>query len=223
MFKLSEKYSSSKLQTAVEEFAALPSLDLPRLAVRVSRAAESAIRGGHPWVYSNSVSSVKGEEHTGQLAIIFDKKNRFLAVGLYDSESPLRIRVLHVGKSMMIDRDFFDRRIEECIDRRKGFFDGTTTGHRWIHGESDNFPGLVVDRYSTTLVIKIYTAAWLPYLSTVVDLLRTKLSPESAVLRLSRNIMEACAEHGLADGQQLFGPTIDGPLIFQEDFLVNPL
>src|ERR1039458_2481624 len=39
-----------------------------------------------------------------------------------------------------------------------------TTGYRLIHGESDGWPGLVLDRYDTTLVLKLYTAAWLPRL-----------------------------------------------------------
>jgi len=35
-----------------------------------------------------------------------------------------------------------------------------TSGCRLVHGENDGLPGLVVDRYAETLVIKLYTAAW---------------------------------------------------------------
>lgn len=31
-------------------------------------------------------------------------------------------------------------------------------------GENDGLPGLVLDRYDGTLVLKLYTAAWLPHL-----------------------------------------------------------
>lgn len=33
--------------------------------------------------------------------------------------------------------------------------DPATTGYRWINGESDGLPGLVVDRYHDTLVAKV--------------------------------------------------------------------
>lgn len=33
-----------------------------------------------------------------------------------------------------------------------------------VAGENDSLPGLVLDRYDGTLVLKLYTAAWLPHL-----------------------------------------------------------
>jgi 23S rRNA (cytosine1962-C5)-methyltransferase len=67
-------------------------------------------------------------------------------------------------------------------------FDEHTTGFRCIHGEADGWPGLVLDRYDTTLVLKLYTAAWLPRLKELVGLIGQCLKPERVVLRLSRNI-----------------------------------
>src|SRR5207247_678448 len=49
------------------------------------------------------------------------------------------------------------------------------TGFRWINGESDGWPGLVLDRYDTTLVLKLYTAAWLARLKQVVELIDSVL------------------------------------------------
>lgn len=47
----------------------------------------------------------------GQLAIVFDKKNKFLAVGLYDPQSPLRVRVVHTGKSTPVNADFWRNKV----------------------------------------------------------------------------------------------------------------
>ena len=44
------------------------------------------------------------EGEAGELAVIFDRKERFLAVGLYDPDSPIRVRILHTGKPRAIDR-----------------------------------------------------------------------------------------------------------------------
>lgn len=87
--------------------------------------------------------------------MIFDKRNRFLAVGLYDPESPLRVRVLHQGAPLAIDADFWRIKVEEAVSKREPLFDETTNGYRWINGEGDGFPGLVVDRYDGSLVMKV--------------------------------------------------------------------
>ena len=85
--------------------------------------------------------------------------------------------------------------------RREGLFDSQTTGYRCIHGESDGWPGLVLDRYGDTRVLKIYTAAWLPRLKELTPLLAQQ---DRLVLRLSRNIQKMAAERFNAfDGQEL--------------------
>ena len=47
--------------------------------------------------------------------------------------------------------------------------DDATTAYRCVHGENDGLPGLVVDRYDSTLVVKLYSAAWFPTSPTIVD------------------------------------------------------
>ena len=43
------------------------------------------------------------EGRPGDLAVIFDDRRRFLAVGLYDPTSPIRVRVLAHGAPESID------------------------------------------------------------------------------------------------------------------------
>lgn len=171
-----------------------------RLRVRVSPAAESAIRSGHPWVYGDSLRDQNREGQLGELAVIYDRQDRFLAIGLFDPDSPLRVRILHAGKPVTLDAAWWQRRLKETLDRRAGLFVEDTNGYRWIYGESDGWPGLVLDRYADTLVLKLYTAAWLPRLSEIVALLTAELNPGRLVLRLSRNIQSTAAVFGWSDG-----------------------
>src|SRR6266540_954773 len=147
------------------------SLALPRLRLRATTAAESEIRSGHPWLFADSIREQNREGAPGELAVIYDRHDRFLAMGLFDPDSPLRVRILHAGKPVTIDAAWWRERLRAAIARRDGLFDEQTTGYRWINGESDGWPGLVLDRYDTTLVLKLYTAAWLPRLKQVVDLI----------------------------------------------------
>ncbi len=81
------------------------------LAVRVSSAGERAIRAGHPWIFDGAIESVSYDAPSGTLAVIFDRRRRFLAIGLYDPASPIRIRILHQGSSATIDQAWFEAKL----------------------------------------------------------------------------------------------------------------
>jgi len=183
----------------------------------VTAAAESNLRAGHPWLYAQSIREQNRPGRLGELAVVYDRRDRFLALGLFDPDSPLRLRVLHAGKPQTVDRAWWSARLETALARRRDLFDEQTTGFRWVHGESDGWPGLVLDRYDRTLVLKLYTAAWLPRLEEIAELIRERLSPERIVLRLSRNIQTvAGSQFAKHDGQVLAGPPQEGPVTFLE-------
>jgi 23S rRNA (cytosine1962-C5)-methyltransferase len=191
-----------------------------RLRLRVTASAESILRSGHPWLFADSIREQNREGKIGELAVIYDRRDRFLGAGLYDPISPIRVRMVHVGKPATIDGKWWTRRLEEALARRRGLFDAETTGFRLLNGESDGWPGLVLDRYDSTLVLKLYTAAWLPRLDEIVGLIRESLRPVRSVLRLSRNIKAvATNQFSKADGEILHGPPLDGPIIFLESGL----
>ena len=189
-----------------------------RLRLRITAAAESIVRAGHPWLFADSIHELNRAGQLGELAVIFDRKDKFLAVGLFDPDSPIRVRILHAGKPATIDTAWWLTRLELALARRRDLFDAQTTGYRLIHGESDGWPGLVLDKYDSTLVLKLYTAAWLPRLEKILALLKEKISCERIVLRLSRNI-QAVAEKQFQrrDGQLLFGAPPEGAVIFAEN------
>jgi 23S rRNA (cytosine1962-C5)-methyltransferase len=192
----------------------------PRLRLRITTAAESVLRCGHPWLFADSIREQNRDGNLGELAVIYDRRNQFLGVGLYDPTSPIRVRMLHVGKPQNIDRKWWSAHLKQALAKRRDLFDEQTTGFRWLNGESDGWPGLILDRYDTTLVLKIYTPAWLSRLSEVLDLICQSLNPERVVLRLSRNIQATAAKHfQKIDGQILRGPPLHDPVTFLESGL----
>jgi 23S rRNA (cytosine1962-C5)-methyltransferase len=206
-------------------FDSCKSTPTTRLRLRITAAAETAVRSGHPWVFSDSVLESNHAGQTGELAVIYDRKDRFLAVGLFDPDSPIRVRILHAGKPQTIDHAWWQARLEQALARRRDLCDAQTTGYRLIHGESDGWPGLVLDRYDTTLVLKLYTAAWLPRLDETLSLLKENVPGERVVLRLSRNI-QAVAERRTPprrDGKIIFSKqaetVLGGPVVFLESGL----
>ena len=211
--------------------AHIPGPAARRIALRVKPAAERALRQGHPWLFDGAIRQQSHEGAPGDLAVVFDRKGRFLAVGLYDPHSPIRVRVLQHRKPAPIDRDWFRLKLEAANDRRAPLCNrppaSITTGYRLLHGGNDSFPGLVIDRYEETLVVKVYTAAWVPHLRDVLEALSVVVPFQRLVLRLGRGVQEHPRDlHGLTDGAVLVGLDLDGPVLFWENglrFEVDPI
>ena len=172
-----------------------------RLGLELFPRAETAVRSGHPWVYADSVKSQNREGETGELAVMYDRKDRFLAIGLYEAESPIRVRILHCGKPATIHREWWLEKARACLALRVGnVLNENTDGARLINGESEGFPGLVADIYAGTLVVKLYAASWLALWEEIEDVFRDVFRPQHLILRLSRNITTYAAGMGFTEG-----------------------
>ncbi|NJR12894.1 hypothetical protein HC776_03330 [bacterium] len=196
----------------------LPPFPTRRLALHITPHAERIVRQGHPWLFGDSIVRQNHVGEAGDLAVIFDKKDRFLAIGLYDPDSPVRVKILHHGTTVRIDAAWLQTRVEQAAARRASLPAAGTTGYRLIHGENDGFPGLIVDRYAGCCVLKLYSAVWLPYLREMVTLLAAQPGVAHIVLRLSRHL-QARAMYGLSDGTLLYGDVPPVPLLFTENGL----
>lgn len=191
-----------------------------RLAVHLHPGAERAVMAGHPWVYAQGIRKQRHDGRAGDLAVIFDRKDRFLAIGLYDPMSPIRIRVLHRGRPQSIDEKWLLERLRLACQRRQALSSSPdTTAFRLVHGENDGLPGLVVDRYGRSVVIKLYTTAWLPHLDDVMDALRALVGPHQIVLRLGRGV-SISDESKRRDRQVLLGEDAAMPVVFRENGLL---
>ena len=195
----------------------LPVAGDKRMAVRVTPDARRQIAAGHPWIFNESISSISHRGGVGDLAVIFDNDRNFVAIGLWDPGSPIRIRILHHGKPATIDGEFWRQRIVAAVERRAAIGDDTD-GYRVLNGENDGFPGLVLDRYADTLVLKLYSPVWIPHLRSLVPVIGQQFDPAALVLRLARTMSDQRL-HGLSEGMALIGETPTAPVMFQENGL----
>jgi 23S rRNA (cytosine1962-C5)-methyltransferase len=200
------------------DLSRLPKPSQRRVALHVKPAAERSIRAGHPWLYEDSITTRSHEGKCGDQAVVYDRKNRFLAIGLYDPYSSIRVRVLAHNQPQPITIEWFKARLIKSLKARGSFDITVTSGYRLVHGENDGFPGLVLDRYGHNLVMKLYSTIWVPYLKDLLPLLVELTDAERIVLRLARKAQgQAVALFGLQDGLQLYGPPLHGPVQFYEN------
>jgi len=207
-------------RTITQLEAELPAASSERIAVHVTNDALRQLRGGHPWIWDGSITRVSRTGAPGDLAVIFDDKRKFAGIGLWDPDSAITVRVLHAGTPETIDADFFASRIMAAYDRRERLHsDVQTTGYRLVHGENDGLPGLVVDRYDQSLVVKLDSAAWVPHLPAVISPLVELTDAERVILRSSRRITSQLPP-GLRDSPTVVGSPPSGPITFYENGLV---
>ncbi len=187
-----------------------------RLRVDLFPRAETAVRSGHPWVYADSIKSQNRDGETGELTVMYDKRDRFLAVGMFEADSPIRVRILHCGKPATLDREWWMGKARESLEKRTGsVLNARTDGARVINGESEGFPGLVADLYAGTLVVKIYAAGWLARWEEMESVMREVFSPDFLVLRMSRNVAGRAGDYGLDEGFR--GDTGKDTVVFSEN------
>ena len=149
--------------------------------------------------------------------MVFDDQRDFVAIGLWDPGSPIRVKVLHHGAPASIDESFWRERIATALERRSTLAaDPDTNAYRCVHGENDGLPALVVDRYDRSLVVKLYSAIWFPHLAAVVDDVVSKRSTRSASSSGSPATSARARRSGSPTAMTIVGPPPDGPVRFRE-------
>jgi 23S rRNA (cytosine1962-C5)-methyltransferase len=111
---------------------------------------ERRLLRGHLWAYRTEFTSLPSIED-GDLADVYTPRGKFVGRGFFQAEGGIAVRLLD-RHQMDVDTAFFRRRIEEALALRQRFFPGQNV-YRWIHGESDGLPGLIVDRYDALVTI----------------------------------------------------------------------
>lgn len=130
--------------------------DRPR-AVVLKKNLSRSIRQGHPWIYRDALD-VRVIPDNGALVEIHTRDGRPIARGFWDERSPIAVRVLESGGPghRFADADLLvEKRLRAALDRRLERLDLVQTNvFRWVHGEGDLLPGVHVDFYADTAVVR---------------------------------------------------------------------
>ena len=125
--------------------------------VTLKKDLARSIRRGHPWIYRNALAPSEGLEN-GALVEVRTRDGRVLARGFWDAVSPIAVRVLESGgpgHRFADPADLVPARLRVALDRRLTVLDLTkTNAFRWVHGEADLLPGIHVDFYADTAVVR---------------------------------------------------------------------
>jgi 23S rRNA (cytosine1962-C5)-methyltransferase len=137
------------------------SSSIPTLALDPGRRdVARRLRRGHPWVWADSLREPPGGLEAGAVVDVVDGEGRFVGRGLFDPGSPIAVRIFSRDPGEAVDAALVRRRVAEAAARREAAIDlALTDCYRLVHGEADELPGVVVDRYADVAVARFDGAA----------------------------------------------------------------
>ncbi len=183
----------------------------PYPLLRLKPGKEAMLSRRHPWVYSGALA--KPPEVT--LVRLADDSGQVLGVGTASLSNPLAARLFRF-EDAPLDGGFFRDRFEAALALRKalGLWE-PEGGCRWIFGEGDGLPGLVVDRYAHALVLQVGTAGlealretWWPILY--------ELGKREGITAFVERSQSGRREEGLDPVNRLLRGSLAGPVLLQE-------
>jgi len=145
---------------------------------------ERRVRQGHPWVYSNELrlDAAAKALPPGTLVWLAAADGRGLGVASFNAHSLIAARRYTVDdRPRPIDRAFLQERLGRALALRQRLFPQPC--YRLIHAEADGLPGLVIDRFGSTLVIQANAAGIDALEADLLGALDQLLAPETVILR----------------------------------------
>jgi 23S rRNA (cytosine1962-C5)-methyltransferase len=198
------------------------STSLPRVILKPRRARP--FFGMHPWVFAGAIAAVEGEPADGDVVDLHSHAGNFIARGLYNGRSKLRVRLYTWSADVALDVEFFRARLQAALSLRHALLriGGPGRACRLVFSESDGLSGLIVDQYDRWLVMQVTSLAIANRRDLIADRLMELCTPEGIYLRTERGI-------GALEGLELHDGLLRGavpaePVVIAEDglrFLVN--
>ena len=142
----------------------------PRLIL--NRGTRHRILEGHPWVFASEVDRVEGDAVDGETVEVRSARGEMLGSAIYNSRSQIVAR-RYAQNLVPLDEPLLSMRLDDAIVRR-GPLEKRGSARRLVWSESDQLPGLIVDRYDDVLVLQSLTAAMARREEIIANLLLAK-------------------------------------------------
>jgi 23S rRNA (cytosine1962-C5)-methyltransferase len=185
--------------------------------IRVKRRRALPFFSGHPWVFAGALERVEGDLPAGQVVDLQTHEGEFIARGLFNPQSNIRVRLYSRDVGRPLDRNFWSQQLDSALALRQQLFADRPDARacRLVFSEADALSGLTVDRYGDHLLLQWTSRALAEREAEFVDLLQEKLHPAGVWRRTEKGIGEA---EGLETSDGLIcGTPPPRPLFIEEN------
>ncbi len=121
--------------------------------VVISEKGKERILSGHKWIYRSDIIEPPSKE--SDVVFLYDRSRHFLGTALFSRDSQISLRIISRDEITDIARHIEDSLISALKYRNTLMLNGDCM--RIVHSESDNLPGLIVDKYADTIVFQTLT------------------------------------------------------------------
>ncbi|MEZ6109918.1 MAG: class I SAM-dependent rRNA methyltransferase [Pirellulaceae bacterium] len=174
--------------------------------------------GRHPWVLDSALVPPGQPIEDGSIVDLHNDKGKFIARGIYNSRSRIRVRLYTWDVGEPLDDRFWRSRLESAARLRKTLgYDDRSAAARVVYSEADGLSGLIVDRYGDYLVAQVNSLAIAHRQATLVPMLAEVFRPRGILVRSEAGVAKSEGlevEDGLA-----WGEAPDGPVFINENGL----
>ena len=170
---------------ASEAAAAVQGLPTATVVLKPKRARP--FFGRHPWVLDSAVAKVEGQPADGDVVDLATHDGHFVARGLWNSQSKMRVRLYAFDASTKLDAELWHARLASALALRKTLgLDERAGATRLVNSEGDDLSGLIVDRYGEYLAVQVTALAMAVRLDTLCDALDCAISSRGAPVAITR-------------------------------------
>jgi 23S rRNA (cytosine1962-C5)-methyltransferase len=155
---------------------------LPELRLR--RGEDRRLRAGHPWIFSNEIdvaATPLAGFAPGQQVRVTTDRGQAIGVAYVNPATLIAARLLARDRTTAVDVGWLAERLRSALALRERL--AATPHYRWVFGESDGLPGLVLDRYGDVVVGQITTRGMDRLREAIEEAVRRVLAPQALVWR----------------------------------------
>lgn len=152
--------------------------------LRLKAKAERRLKGGHLWVYSNEVDTAQTplkSVSAGSEVIIETSAGKALGVAVASPEQLICARLFSRDASARLDGSQIVHRLKIALSSRELWYPHGC--YRWVYGDSDGLPGLVIDRFGDVVVVQISSVAMELRRQDIADAINKVVKPECIVFK----------------------------------------
>ena len=179
----------------------------------ILKKGEERRADAHPWIYANTVARIEGKDAQGSVARVVTSTGRLVGYGFINHASKIIVRILTRDETP-IDRDLFLARIRRAKAQREAL--GYGDNYRAVFSESDDLPGLIVDKYRDHLSVQILTLGMDLRRDMIADLLEEVYHPACIY---ERSDVASRAKEGLPEVKGVIRGALDRDLTITENGL----
>ncbi len=164
----------------------------------------------HPWVLDSAIARVEGEPADGDVVDLLGNDRRFIARGIINRHSRIRVRLYTWDSGEPLDEAFFRRRLSQAFTLRQQIgYDDPNGAARLVFSEADGLSGLIIDRFTEHLVMQVTSLATAVRVEMLANLVEALARPKSISLRIDAETAKTEGlklEPGLLRGEPPRGP-----------------